>query len=80
MEQWDIYDVNRKKTGKTINRGKSLKADEYHLAVHVCIFNSKGELLIQQRQPFKEDWSGMWDITAAGTGNARRNTHTDFFG
>ena len=35
--------------------------------MQVCIFNSKGEMLIQQRQPFKSDWSNMWDITAAGS-------------
>ncbi len=40
---------------------------EFHLVVHVCIFNSKGEMLIQQRQPFKQGWSNLWDITCGGS-------------
>ena len=67
MEQWDIYDINRIKTGSVINRGDKLKDGEYHLAVQVCIFNQRGEMLIQQRQHFKSDWSNMWDITTAGS-------------
>ena len=50
-----------------MNRGEEMKNGEYHLAVQVCIFNQKGQMLIQQRQPFKSDWSNMWDITAAGS-------------
>ena len=67
MELWDIYDINRNKTGKTIKRSDTLHNGEFHIAVQVCVFNSKGEMLIQQRQPFKDDWSNMWDITAAGS-------------
>lgn len=67
QELWDIYSKDREKTGKVHRRGEKMNAGEYHLAVHVCIFNSKDELLIQQRQPFKKDWSNMWDLTAAGS-------------
>ena len=67
MELWDIYDTNRSKTEKIISRGNTLAHGEYHIAVQVCIFNSKGEMLIQLRQPFKDDWPNMWDITAAGS-------------
>lgn len=66
-ELWDIYTKDREKTGKLHRRGDTMKDGEYHLAVHVCIFNSRNELLIQQRQPFKEDWPDMWDLTAAGS-------------
>ena len=67
MELWDIYDKERVKTDKTIERGKEISEDEFHLVVHICIFNSDGEMLIQQRQPFKEGWSNMWDITVGGS-------------
>ncbi len=67
MELWDVYDKERKKTGKIIQRGGAFASDEYHLVVHVCIFNSKDEMLIQQRQPFKEGWSNMWDLTVGGS-------------
>ncbi len=67
MEIFDLYDVNRVKTGKTIERGTEIPDGLYHIVVHVCIFNSKGEMLIQQRQPFKAGWSNMWDITVGGS-------------
>lgn len=66
MELWDVYDVNRIKTGETIKRGR-IPDGKYHLVVHICIFNLKNEMLIQQRQPFKEGWSGMWDLTVGGS-------------
>lgn len=66
MEQFDIYDKNRILTGNTVVRGTKLNKDELHLVVHICIFNSKNQLLIQQRQSLKESWPDMWDITAGG--------------
>jgi isopentenyldiphosphate isomerase len=67
MEMWDIYDKDRILTGETMLRGDKFREDTYHLVVHVCIFNSQGEMLIQQRQPFKSGWSNMWDITVGGS-------------
>ncbi|MBQ8410598.1 MAG: NUDIX domain-containing protein [Ruminiclostridium sp.] len=67
MEYWDVYDINRIKTGKTMIRGSEFEDNAYHLVVHVCIFNDKNEMLIQQRQPFKEGWPNMWDITVGGS-------------
>ena len=74
MEIWAMYDRNRQPTGRTINRGENIKPGDYHLVVHVCIFNSKGELLIQQRQPFKHGWSNMWDVTVGGSAVAGDNS------
>ncbi len=67
MEILDIYDINRNKTGKTIIRGMDIPNKAYRLVVHVCIFNSKNEMLIQKRQPFKEKWPSKWDLTAGGS-------------
>ena len=67
MEIWDIYDKERRKTGETMIRGSIFKENTYHMVVHVCIFNSEGKMLIQQRQPFKDRWSNMWDITVGGS-------------
>lgn len=67
MELWDIYDKNRIPTGKTMVRGTKFKPDAYHIAVHVCIFNNDGKMLIQHRQPFKSGWSNMWDISVGGS-------------
>lgn len=66
MEFIDIYNRDRILTGKTVVRGSTLAEGEYHLVVHLCIFNSSGEMLIQQRQSFKSVWPNMWDITAGG--------------
>ncbi len=66
-EFWDIYDKDRVKTERLHRRGDKMQSGDYHLAVHVCIFNSKGELLIQQRQSYKKGWTNMWDITVGGS-------------
>ena len=67
MELWDLYDDKRRFTGKTMQRGEPFPADAYHLTVHVCIFNSKGEMLIQRRTDTKSVWPSLWDISAAGS-------------
>ncbi len=67
MEIWDIYNSDREKTGRTMVRGEKQQPGDYHLVVHICVFNSGGQLLIQQRQPFKTGFSGLWDITVGGS-------------
>lgn len=74
VEIWDIYDENRIKTGETMARGKPAPEGAYHLVVHVCLFNSRGEMLIQQRQPFKSGWPDMWDVTVGGSAVAGENS------
>ena len=76
MEIWDLYDRDRRPTGETHERGKPLPEGRYHMVVHVVIFNSKGEMLIQQRQPFKEGWPNLWDITVGGSAVAGDNSRT----
>jgi isopentenyldiphosphate isomerase/GNAT superfamily N-acetyltransferase len=66
-ELWDIYDINRRLTGETHRRGEPLKPGNFHLVVHVCIFNSKNQLLIQKRQPWKKGYPNMWDLTVGGS-------------
>lgn len=67
MEILDLYDINRIPTGETVIRGDKIPKNRYRLAVHVCIFNKSGQMLIQHRQPFKSGWSNMWDITVGGS-------------
>lgn len=67
MELWDLYTKDRVKVGKTMARGEKPPVGFYRLAVHVCIFNSRGEMLIQQRQLTKFGWPGLWDVTASGS-------------
>ncbi len=67
MEVWDIYNIDREKIGKTMTRGSKFNAGEYHMIVSICIFNSRGEMLIQQRQGCKSRWANLWDLTAGGS-------------
>lgn len=76
MELHDVYDINRIKTGETIPRGTACKPGQYRLAVHMCIFNASGEMLVQQRQPFKQHWPDMWDYTAGGSALAGEDSRT----
>lgn len=66
MEKWDIYDIDRKKTGRLATRGDRLAEGEYHLSVHICIFDREGRMLVQRRAACKSDWPNLWDISAAG--------------
>jgi isopentenyldiphosphate isomerase len=76
MELWDLYDRDRHPTGEILERGKPVPPGRYHLVVHVVIFNSKGEMLIQQRQPFKEGWPNMWDVSTGGSAVAGDTSQT----
>ncbi|KHD46685.1 NUDIX hydrolase [Streptococcus hongkongensis] len=66
-EIWDIYDNQRVKTGRTMIRGNQFKEGDLHLVVHLCIFNTKGDMLIQQRQKNKEGFPNMWDVSVGGS-------------
>ena len=67
MELWDLYDCNMTPTGETVHRGSSIPEGRYHLVAHVCIFNSKGQMLIQHRLPTKVGWPNRWDLTVVGS-------------
>lgn len=67
IEQWDILNEFREKTGKTWIRGDEMMEGDFHQVVHIWIMNEKGEFLIQQRQPWKIGWPNMWDCAAAGS-------------
>mgnify|MGYP004566621647 CR=1 FL=1 len=74
MELFDLYDDERKFTGETIERGKPLPENRYHLVIHICIFNSDGKMLIQQRQSFKKSFPGKWDVSVGGSAVAGENS------
>lgn len=63
MEYLDIYDENACKTGKTIIRGTPVRQGEYSMAVHLYIYNAKGEFLIQKRSKNKKSLPGIWSVT-----------------
>jgi 8-oxo-dGTP diphosphatase len=61
-ELWDVLDENGNHTGRTVERGKPMNKDEYHLVVHVWIKNDSGEYLITKRTP-KKTYRNMWETT-----------------
>ena len=66
MEYFDEYDFERKRTGQVLYDRSNMPKGGYHLIAHLCIFNSEGEMLIQQRQTFKEKWPNLWDLSVGG--------------
>lgn len=66
MEVWDVYDRWRQPTGRTMLRGEAVREGEYHLVVHVIVFNRAGQMLIQRRQSCKKSWPERWDLSAGG--------------
>lgn len=61
QELWDIYDSNRKPTGRTEPRGPLVIGD-YHLVVSVWMMNREGNLLVTRRHPDRP-WGNYWECT-----------------
>lgn len=69
-ELLDIYDRDRRLTGRVQRRSDPIAPGDYFLVVHIILFNSHDQVLIQRRVDWKEDWAGMWDLSAAGVAQA----------
>jgi 8-oxo-dGTP pyrophosphatase MutT (NUDIX family) len=61
-ELWDVYDAERKLTGRTHRRGEPLADGDFHLVVRVWIMNGNGEFFITQRAFGKNDGAGKWEV------------------
>ena len=66
MELVDLYDEDRIPLGRTAERHAPKGPGEYRTVVHVCIFDSRGRLLIQQRSREKDSWPEAWDVSVGG--------------
>ena len=58
----DVYDKNRKRTGRVHTRGTPWRLGEYGLVVCVWIYDGKGKLLLTKRAPEKS-FGGTWENT-----------------
>ncbi len=47
-------------------RSEVHRRDLCHRAVHVLIFNHRGEVFLQQRSLSKDNWPGVWDSSSSG--------------
>lgn len=64
MELWDIYDKEKKRTGRQMRRGeKCLKEGEYHLHVLGVIVRPDGKYLITRRAGDKAWAPGWWEVS-----------------
>ncbi len=75
LEVIDVYDNQKRITGKTLLRTDLFgKKKLLRSIIHVCIFNSKNELLIQQRAACKKSGANIWDFSASGQVLAGENS------
>ena len=64
MEFWDIYDENKKPTGRTMKRNDwCLKDGEYHLTVLGVVGRPDGTFLITKRVMTKAWAPGWWEVS-----------------
>jgi len=62
----DIYDENNNLTGIIKSRNEAHREGLWHRQINICIYNSKGEILLQLRSKDKMIYPDMWDISVAG--------------
>lgn len=67
MEYWDIYDRNKNKTGRIMQRNDwCLQDGEYHLTVLGVIRRTDGKFLITRRVMTKSWAPGWWEVSGGG--------------
>lgn len=63
MEMWDIYDADKKRTGRTMKKNDwNLKDGEYHLTVLGVVRHRDGRFLITRRVMEKSWAPGWWEV------------------
>ena len=64
MELWDIYDKDKKRTGRTMKRNDWILQDgEYHLTVLGVVCRPDGKYLITKRVMTKAWAPGWWEVS-----------------
>ncbi|MCR4746419.1 MAG: NUDIX hydrolase [Lachnospiraceae bacterium] len=67
MEFWDIYDEDKKLTGRTMKRNDwNMKEGDFHLTVLGAVKRRDGKYLITKRAMDKEWAPGAWEIPGGG--------------
>lgn len=67
MEYWDIYDVNKCLTGRTMKRNDwNMKDGDYHLTVQGVLKRPDGKYLITRRVMTKSWAAGHWEVSGGG--------------
>lgn len=64
--EWlDVVNARDEVIGRAA-RGEVHQRGLRHRAVHVLVFNSRGEVFLQKRSRFKDRQPGLWDSSASG--------------
>ncbi len=61
-ELWDVYDGERRPTGRTHRRGALIPEGDYHLVIHAWVQNEAGEILLTQRS-LNKSYAEMWECS-----------------
>lgn len=69
----DIVDENNNLVGTQASRNQAHHEGLWHRIINICIYNSKGEILLQLRSKDKMIYPDMWDISVAGHIGARED-------
>src|SRR5438046_2178358 len=64
-EFFDVVDEKDEVIGRA-SRAEVHRRGLKHRAVHVLVFNSRGQLFLQKRSQTKDTFPGAWDSSAAG--------------
>ena len=65
-EEWfDVVDEQNRVIGQA-PRSEVHRLKLRHRAVHILVFNQRGELFLQQRALWKDDFPGVWDSSSSG--------------
>jgi isopentenyl-diphosphate delta-isomerase len=61
-----VVDAFMRPTGQVLLKSEVHAKELWHTAVHVWIYNSRGQVLMQLRSPAKVIYPGKWDVSVGG--------------
>ena len=64
-ELLDVVNSDNQVIGQN-TRGEIHRLNQRHRACHMIVFNSRGEVFVQQRSLSKDNSPGLWDSSSAG--------------
>jgi isopentenyl-diphosphate Delta-isomerase len=66
----DVLSSTGLRTGEILSRAEVHRLGKYHRAIHLYLFNSKNEILLQKRSLTVDNYPGVFSISVLGHVNA----------
>jgi len=66
----DVLSSSGIRTGEILSRKEVHRLGKYHRVIHLYLFNSKNEILLQKRSPMLDNYPGSFSISVLGHVNA----------